>query len=156
MTDEINPLLEESIEIDAPPAKVWGLVSDLPRMAEWSPQVWRSFVRTDGPLREGSRLLNINRRGLLVWPTRSKVVTFTPEREIAFRIKDNKAIWSFELTPTPAGGTRVVQKRTTPDGLSDISMRLTQVVFGGQQKFGDELTLGMHETLAKIKAESEK
>ena len=33
MTTQIEPLLEETIEVDASPARVWPLVSDLRRMA---------------------------------------------------------------------------------------------------------------------------
>ena len=61
--------LEESIEVAAPPAKVWSLLTDLPRMASWSPQVVKTLVRR--PVRLGTRSFNLNRRGLLFWPTRS-------------------------------------------------------------------------------------
>jgi uncharacterized protein YndB with AHSA1/START domain len=80
------------VEIAAPPATVWGLVRDPRNMTRWSPQTSRSFLRTPGEIREGSRFLNINRKGVLVWPTRSKVVRFVPEQEIAWRVKDNYAI----------------------------------------------------------------
>ena len=109
---QVETLIEESIEVDAPPATVWKLVTDLPRMASWSPQVVRTVVR-GGPVQLGTRTVNINRRGVLVWPTRSKVVRFEPHRDFAFRIKDNKTIWSFTLEPTTAG-TRVVQRRRPP------------------------------------------
>ena len=36
--------LEESIEVEAPPAKVWSLLTDLPRMSAWSPQVVQTVV----------------------------------------------------------------------------------------------------------------
>ncbi len=83
VTEDVEPLIEESVEVAADPARVWSLVSDLPRLAEWSPQVVRSFVRTERPIRLGTRLVNVNRRGLLVWPTQSKVVRFEPHQEIA-------------------------------------------------------------------------
>ncbi|WP_028474382.1 SRPBCC family protein [Nocardioides alkalitolerans] len=152
-TGTVKPLLEESIEIDAPPATVWSLVSDLPRMSEWSPQVLRSFTR--GPVRLGSLLLNVNRRGLLVWPTRSKVVRFEPHSEFAFRVLDNKTIWAFHLEPT-ASGTRVTQRRTTPQGTTAVSDKLVGAVMGGQESFQDELLAGMRQTLAKIKREAER
>lgn len=156
MAETVEPLLEQTVDIAAAPERVWAVVQDLPRMAEWSPQVLRSFLRTPGPVRLGSRLLNVNRRGLLVWPTRSKVVRFTPHEEIAFRIKDNLSIWSFTLTPTADGGTHLVHQRATPDGLSDISIRLTKLAFGGQAGFGPELVRGMRQTLDRIKAECER
>jgi uncharacterized protein YndB with AHSA1/START domain len=148
--------LEETIEVGAPPARVWALVSDLPRLAEWSPQVVRSFKRTPGPVQLSTRFLNLNRRGLLVWPTRSKVVRFEPHTEIAFRVKENYTIWSFTLEPTDDGGTRITQRRETPDGISDISHRLTRAVLGGLDEFAEELRQGMRSTLARIKAEAER
>jgi uncharacterized protein YndB with AHSA1/START domain len=154
MTDTafVPAQLEESIEVDAPPAKVWSLLTDLPRMAAWSPQVVRTVVR--GPVQLGTRSLNLNRRGPLFWPTRSKVVRFEPHREFAFRVKDNRTIWSFSLEPT-AAGTRVTQRRETPDGISDISLRLTKVALGGQETFTGELRDGMRQTLERMKADAE-
>lgn len=146
--------LEESIEIAAPPATVWALVTDLRRMASWSPQVVKTVVK-GGPVQLGTRTFNVNRRGPLFWPTRTKVVRFEPHTDFAFRVKDNATIWSFTLEPT-ATGTRVVQRREVPDGITDISVKLTKIAFGGQEKFGSELSEGMRQTLAKIKAEAEK
>ena len=150
----IEPLLEESIEVAAPPEAVWALVSDVRRMASWSPQVVRTFVRGGGVVGPGTRTVNINRRGPLFWPTQAKVVRFEPHREFALRIKDNFTIWSFTLEPTEAG-TRVVQRREAPDGISSISLRLTNAVLGGQAAFTEELRAGMRVTLERIKAELE-
>ena len=150
---EYESLLEESIEVAAPPAKVWSLVTDLPRMSSWSPQVLRTIVR-GGPVQLGTRAFNINHRGPLVWPTRTKVVAFEPHREFAFRVKENFSIWSFTLEPTETG-TRVIQRRRTPDGISDISKKLTRVALGGQETFTRELREGMRKTLERVKAESE-
>jgi uncharacterized protein YndB with AHSA1/START domain len=147
-----EPLLEESIEVEAPPAKVWSLLTDLPRMSSWSPQVVKTVVR--GPVRLGTRSYNLNRRGLLFWPTRSKVVRFEPHQEFAFRVKDNATIWSFSLEPTELG-TRVTQRREAPDGISDISLRLTDVALGGQETFTGELRDGMRQTLERMKADAE-
>lgn len=145
-------VLQESVEITATPERVWSLVTDLPRMASWSPQVVRTFVR--GPVRMGTRALNVNRRGVLVWPTRSQVVRFDPHRDFAFRITDNAVIWSFLLEPT-AAGTRVTQQRETPDGVSSISLRLQDAVLGGVDTFTAELRDGMRDTLGRLKAEAE-
>ena len=144
--------LEASIDVAAPPAKVWSLLTDLPRMASWSPQVVKTVVR--GPVQLGTRSYNLNRRGPLFWPTRSKVVRFEPHREFAFRVKDNLTVWSFTLEPTDAG-TRVTQRRETPDGISDISLRLTKVALGGQETFTGEMREGMRQTLERMKADAE-
>ena len=151
MTDLVMPLIEESIEIDAPPVRVWSVVADLGRMSEWSPQVVKTIVR-GRPIALGTQMLNINRKGLLVWPTRSKVVRFEPHQEVAFRIKDNFTIWSFTLEPTESGGTRLTQRREAPDGTSDISTFLVDKVLGGQDDFQADLAAGMRRTLAGVKA----
>jgi uncharacterized protein YndB with AHSA1/START domain len=147
--------IEASIDIAAPPARVWGLVSDLRNMPRWSPQCRKTFVR-GGPIGQGSKLVNINRRGLLVWPTQSMVTEFVPEQKLAFRIKENWTIWSFTLEPTTDGGTRVVQRREAPKGISDVSVRLTKTVLGGLDEFTTELQQGMNQTLARIKADAER
>jgi uncharacterized protein YndB with AHSA1/START domain len=148
--------LEATVEIDAPPAEVWSLVSDLRNMPRWSPQCAKTFVRGGGPVQLGSRMVNVNRRGLLVWPTQSKVVRFEPEQEIAFRVKENWTIWSYALEPTDAGGTRVTARREAPKGVSDLSVKLTEAVLGGVETFTDELREGMQQTLRKIKADAER
>ena len=146
------PVLEESVEIAAPPARVWDLVKDPREMTRWSPQTWKSFLRGGGQPAEGSRFVNLNRKGPLMWPTRSKIVRFEPEREIAFRIEENWVVWSFRLEAIPAGGTRLVQRRETPDGISEYSQNLTDTYLGGQEAFTEILHAGMEQTLAAIRA----
>lgn len=143
--------IEASIEIAATPAEVWAQVSDLRNMPRWSPQTARSILRSKSN-GLGARFLNINRLGLLVWPTRSKVVRFEEEREIAWRVKDNFTIWSLRLEPTADGGTRLVQTREAPDGISAVSVNLTKVAFGGVPKFTQTLQADMVTTLTRIKA----
>lgn len=149
------PTISVSLQIAAPPQRVWDLVSDPRNMTRWSPQTWRSFLRGGTTARLGSRFLNINRRGILVWPTRSKIVRFEEEREVAWRIKDNFAIWSLRLSPDPEGTTTLVQSREAPDGLSDISVRLTKRFFGGVDNFAEELRADMLTTLTRIKQDAE-
>jgi uncharacterized protein YndB with AHSA1/START domain len=145
--------IEATVEVDAPPAKVWELVSDLRNMARWSPQVVRTFVKA--PVTKGSTMFNINRRKLLVWPTQAKVVRFVPEQEIAFRVKENFTVWSYQLQPSGTG-TRVTARREAPQGISDLSVGLTKRALGGVDVFTEELQQGMRETLAKIKVDAER
>ncbi len=146
--------LEQSIDIAAPPAQVWALVSDVKRMASWSPQVVRSTVK-GGVVQQGATFRNLNRQGLLLWPTNAKVVRFEPHRDFAFKVKENGVIWSFELAENGTGGTTVTQRRELPNGISKLSINLTKTVLGGVDDFTARLESGMQETLAKIKAEAE-
>lgn len=154
MSDTVAPLIEESIEVSAEHVRVWSFVSDLGRMSRWSPQVAKTIVH-GRPIALGTKMTNINRRGVLVWPTRSKVVRFEPHTEIAFRVRDNFTIWSFTLEPLPDGRTRIIQRREAPDGISDISDKLTKRFLGGIPAFQDELREGMRLTLQRIKADVE-
>jgi len=146
--------ISASIEIDASTEQVWALVSDPTRMPEWSPQCRRTIIRGGGPVGVGTRTLNINRRGRLFWPTRSKIVEVVPHRRFAFRIAENGTVWSFDLEPTPTG-TRLTESRHAPHGVSDLSNFLTRNVLGGTESFEAELEDGIRQTLERIKATAE-
>lgn len=105
-------------------------------------------------MKKGTRLLNLNHKGLLLWPTRSRVVRCEEGREIAWKIAENGTTWSFTLEPTP-GGTRVVQRREALDGISALSIRLTDRFLGGQASFQAELHAGMQQTLEQVKQVAE-
>lgn len=159
MSDTYEKLLEDSIEIAAPADKVWSLVTDIPAMSKWSPQVVKSSVR-GGVVKHGATFSNLNKQGIKRWPTGGKVIRFQPPTgstpgDFAFRIRENRTVWSFQLEPTPDGGTRLTERRETPDGISGLSMVLTKVVLGGQKPFTDELRRGIRQTLERIKAEAE-
>ena len=149
-----GPDLEATLAVAAPPAQVWAVVTDVARMGEWSPQVVRTVV-LGGPVRLGTRFLNLNHQGLKHWPTSAKVVRFAPHRDFAFRISENRTVWSFGLEPTAAGGTLVIHRRETPDGISSVSNLLVDKLLGGQASFVPELRRGMVRTLERIKAEVE-
>jgi uncharacterized protein YndB with AHSA1/START domain len=146
--------LSATITVAAPPAQVWALVTDVARMGEWSPQVVRTVV-LGGPVREGTRFLNLNHQGRKHWPTSAKVVRFQPHRDFAFRITENRTVWSFRLEPTVDGGTVVTHRRETPEGISMVSRVLTKLALGGQEPFVAELRDGMARTLDRIRAELE-
>ncbi len=146
------PLLQAHIDIDAPVSKVWGLVSDLSLMPRWSPQC--RAMKLLGPLRPGTRTVNLNRRNLLFWPTTSTITEVVPERKLAFRININNSVWSYELEPT-ATGTRLVETRHAPNGVTAVSTAVTKAVLGGVSSFEQELLDGMNLSLARIKAAAE-
>jgi uncharacterized protein YndB with AHSA1/START domain len=146
------PLLQTQIDIDAPVDKVWELITDTRRMPEWSPQCRK--MKTLGPLRQGTRTLNVNRRKRLYWTTTSTITEVIPQRKFAFRVNTNNTIWSYELEPT-ATGTRVVESRHAENGVKPASNFLVNMLFGGVPSFEDELVDGMNASLARIKAAAE-
>ena len=147
------PLLQAQIDIDAPPAKVWALISDLSRMPEWSPQTRK--MKLLGSMRVGAKTVNVNRRGLQAWPTTSTITAIEPERKLAFRVDLNGTEWSYELEPID-GGTRVIESRRAPNGVKKVSTVLGNAMMGGVPSFEEELVDGMNQTLARIKAAAER
>jgi uncharacterized protein YndB with AHSA1/START domain len=146
------PLLQAQIDIDAPVAKVWALVSDLSRMPQWSPQC--RLMKAFGPVRQGTRTINLNRRNRMFWPTTSTLTEVIPEKKLAFRVNANNTIWSYELEATDAG-TRVVETRHAENGVKPLSNMSVNALFGGVPSFERELVDGMNETLSRIKAAAE-
>ena len=147
--------LEEQIEIDVPPARVWELIGDVRRMSEWSPQVTSTRLREGfDQVEVGAEFTNRNAEGELTWTTHGRIVRHEPEQCLAFRIEENWAVWIFELEAIPAG-TRLTERRETPDGISPLSVELTDGFFGGQASFTDLMRKGVRETLTRIKAAAE-
>jgi uncharacterized protein YndB with AHSA1/START domain len=146
------PLLQAQIDINAPVGKVWELVSDLGRMPQWSPQC--RLMTSRGPLRQGTKTLNLNRRNRIWWPTTSTVTEVIPEKKLAFRVNQNNTIWSYELEPTDTG-TRVVETRHAENGVKPAANMTVNALFGGVPNFEHELIDGMNQTLARIKTAAE-
>lgn len=142
--------IHNSIEIDAPPARVWEVISDVRNATQWSSQAVK-IISPGGRTTKGTWALNINKRGPMIWPTTSRVVEFEPGRKFANRINENTTIWVFELEPTATGGTRLTERREVPEGLTFISRFLTDKFFGGQTSFVSEMGEGVSVSLQRIK-----
>ncbi|WP_374458313.1 SRPBCC family protein [Nocardioides sp.] len=156
-------LVEVRLDVAAPPEVVWELVRDPRRMAEWSPQVRSSSLvepdaaGDDRTIGVGTRFVNVNEEGAdLQWTTHGEVVRLDPCREVAFRIEENWAVWSLTLEALADGGTRLVERRETPEGLSDLALDLTDAFMGGQRVFTRNLRAGMRETLLRIRDAAER
>jgi len=154
MTDTRPEALSATIDIDAPVDAVWEVVSDLRRMPEFSPEL-RKVVplgrRTSGV---GTRILGLNRRGLAVWPTTSRVTRWEPRRAVAWRTRESGATWVYELEPAPGGATRVTSRRVLSGYTAGTA--LLAPLIGGAQGHDRELGEGMATTLARIKAAVER
>jgi hypothetical protein len=98
----------ESIEILAPGEQVWGMVSDVTRMGEWSPEAVAAEW-LDGATRPvvGARFRGRNKRRAS-WSTTCTVTAATPGREFAFRVGKGETTWRYDLSPVD-GGCRVTE-----------------------------------------------
>ncbi len=151
------PPLEAEIEVEAPVETVWRVVSDLRTMGERSPETVRMVI-TRRP-RVGSRGVNVNRRGAVVWPTTTRITRWKPPSHdgtaaLAFHVGPTDVEWSYELTPTD-GGTRVVERRSSLPRPSPVVRWTARYLLGGSEQHDVELLDGMHRTLAALKAQAE-
>ena len=148
----VAALLQAQVDINAPASRVWALISDFRRMPQWSPQC--RWMKPFGPLRQGTRTLNLNRRKRLFWTTTCTVVEVIPETRLAFRVNQNGTIWTYELEPN-GDGTRVIESRHAENGVTAFSNLSVNALFGGTANFERELLVGMNSSLANIKAAAE-
>jgi len=96
-----------SRDIAAPPEKVWALVSDLPRMGEWSPEnVGGKWTKgATGPAL-GAVFRGSNKNGFRRWSTTSTVVACEPGKVFEFAVTSGPlavANWRYEFVETDSG-----------------------------------------------------
>jgi uncharacterized protein YndB with AHSA1/START domain len=147
--------LHAEVTIDATPDKVWATLTDLGQMADWSPELVAMLPLKRGGLRQNQWYVGINRRKVVVWPTRNVVSAFEPGRTLAWDTKTSGARWIYELTPD-GDGTRLTQRRPVPKQLTGLSKIFAAGFLGGVDQHADELEDGMRTTLQRIKAAVER
>ena len=147
-----------SVEIAAPPERVYDLVSDITRMGEWSPECVRcTWTKGASGPAVGARFKasNKGRRGP-AWYNTPVVTVAEPGREFAFN-RSGFAIgsytWRYIFEPTPTG-TKVTEsyeaERRLGNAMNWVTMKWT-----GSQDRDEDLVRGMTTTLARIKAAAE-
>ena len=104
--------VEVSRTIAASPERLYALISDLPRMGEWSPENdGGKWVKgATGPT-VGAQFKGKNRNGWRRWSTMSTVVIANPASEFAFDVKAaglKVARWGYRLAAVE-GGTEVTE-----------------------------------------------
>jgi uncharacterized protein YndB with AHSA1/START domain len=145
-------------EIEAPPDKVYELVTDIPRMGDWSPEC-RHCAWTGGATGPavGARFKarNKGRRGP-AWSNTPVVTVAEPGREFAFN-RNGPGIgsytWRYVLEPTPTG-TRLTESYSVERPLPKAMSWLTEKWVGSTDRDAD-LHEGMQTTLSRIKASAE-
>ncbi|MDC3332346.1 SRPBCC family protein [Ilumatobacter sp.] len=151
----MNDNVTVTCEINASAEQVWKMVSDLPRMGEWSPEneggVW--LKGADGP-KEGVKFRGANRQGKRRWKTIATIIDVEPGRKLTFRITvmgipDSE--WSYDFEPTD-GGCHVTEAWT--DHRPGWFKPLTALVSGVSDRETHNRA-GMEQTLEALKAAAE-
>lgn len=147
-----------SVDIAAPPERVYDLVADITRMGDFSPECRRcSWARgATGPA-VGARFRARNKGGRgPSWYNTPTVVAAEPGREFAFNRKGpgiGSYTWRYALEPIPTG-TRLTESYEVEKHLPRVMSWLTLKWVGSQDRDAD-LHEGMRTTLARMKATAE-
>ncbi len=148
-----------SVDIEASPDEVYGLVSDITRMGEWSPECIRcSWAKgATGPA-VGARFKARNKGGRgPAWSNTPTVIAAEPGREFAFKRSGpgvGSYTWRYTLEPIPAG-TRLTESFDAERPLGRAMTWLTMKWTGSADRDAD-LHEGMVTTLNRIKAAAER
>jgi uncharacterized protein YndB with AHSA1/START domain len=96
-----------SVDIDATPEVVWSLITDVTRMAEWSPECIRAeWVDGVNAPKVGAEFHGYNRLGTLEWDMRCVITECEPIQLFAFSVppeSPHATLWRFEITPYGTG-----------------------------------------------------
>ncbi|MGQ5656763.1 SRPBCC family protein [Streptomyces sp. EKR5.2] len=157
-----KPTLEVRTWIDAPPERVWSLVSDIELMPDMSKEL-QSVEWLDGAAGPavGARFVGRSRHDALgEWQTTSHVIECEPGRSLAWAVQDPdrpSAVWRFRLRAED-GGTELSEWMQLGPGRSGLSLAIDRmpekeqkIVFVRLREFERNITA----TLGAIKQRAE-
>jgi uncharacterized protein YndB with AHSA1/START domain len=157
-----TPTVEVRTWIDAPPERVWALVSDISLMPDMSREL-QSVAWLDGATGPavGARFLGHSKHDALgEWSTTSYVVEYEPGRRFAWAVQDPadpSAVWRFRLHAGD-GGTDLSQWMQMGPGRSGLCEAIDRMP-DKEQKIVfvrlRELEQNMTATLKQIKKRAE-
>lgn len=149
--------VSRSTTVAAPAARVWELVSDLPRMGEFSPEnvggSWTGGATGPAP---GAAFRGRNRRGSHRWSTRCTVTRCEPGVAFAFAVSSlglPVAEWAYDIEEQVAGTCRLTETWTDRRGalISGIGRLATGVA--DRAAYSAE---SIEQTLIRVKAVAER
>ena len=158
MSTEQKQKVSVSVDVKAGPETVWGLVSDLARMGEWSPECtgvnWTGTAPGTGGPSVGSVFKGKNRIGIRRWSTKGTIVVAEPLRKIAWDVAAlglPVARWTYTIDPSDIG-CRVTE--TWEDKRGAIINFVGPLSTGVKDRAAHNES-GMRQTLDRLKAAAE-
>ncbi len=107
----------DSIEIAAPPERVWEMVTAMDRYGEWSSENTGGYWRKNadgvpGTGQLGDMFVGVNRLGDVEWKAPVEIVERVEGSSFGFvtgGMEYNIALWQYELEPVD-GGTKLTER----------------------------------------------
>ena len=157
MSETNSTTMTAGTSIEASPAVLYDMVSDVTRMGEWSPENvgCRWIGGATGPA-VGAQFKGKNQRGWRRWSTVNEVVEAQPGQAFAFRTSSFGllvALWRYQFDGDDAKGTCTVTESWSDE-------RGILITVGGRLATGvadrtSHNRAGMEQTLAALKAAAE-
>jgi hypothetical protein len=144
---------EASIEIHASPEAVYGLVSDLPRMGEWSPENIGGEWQDGGSGKVGDRYIGHNRASERAWSVPVMVTVAERGRCFEFVTRPDEGPyvrWTYRLEPSGTG-TRVTEIWDV-EQLPPAMQQATPEQLEARARYTEDMLIN---TLAALKATAE-
>jgi uncharacterized protein YndB with AHSA1/START domain len=141
--------------ISASPSVVWGMISDVTRMGEWSPETvsCRWVKGATGPA-VGAKFAGDNRNGSKKWSTTCTVTACQPDKVFEFKVDVGPlkvSTWRYDLA---ASGTDCVVTETWTDRRGKLISALGKP-FSGVSDRATHNRAGMEHTLQQLAAAAE-
>jgi hypothetical protein len=146
-----------SIVINRSPDEVYGLISDVTRMGDWSPICKGCWWDEGAGPTVGAMFTGRNELPERQWETRSEVVTAEPGKEFAWSVAEppTRARWGYSFKAVD-GGTEVTETwDLPPEGVAIFGEWFGDSAAEEIQKRADAAAMGIPETLAAIKKAAE-
>jgi hypothetical protein len=147
-----------SIDVGASPEIIWGLVSDLARMGDWSPECtgvkWAGAAPGPTGPTVGAVFKGRNKIGSRRWSTKGTIVAADPNQRIAWDIAAlglPVARWSYTIEPSDRG-CRVTE--SWEDKRGAIVNAVGPLTTGVKDRAAHN-EAGMRTTLERLKAAAE-
>lgn len=148
----------ESITIKASPEVVYNAIADVSRMPSWSPELRSVRVPYDGPLKFGDVFAGVNKKGIQIWRTTSKVTVSEPPKVFEIKVTGGRlpvSTWRYEIEAVDGGSRLTVKWIDDRAGFVGDTMRVAGFVASGVWNRDKHNSNGMRVTLEALKKDLE-
>lgn len=142
------------VRVRCSPLAAWGLVGDVMRIPEWSPECFRVRWKGRADPVPGAMFAGWNRRRAAVWATTCRIDEVVPERLIAFTMVSGGEYtkWTWTVTPADDGdGTVITQTWEMLRDLPGYAVALERYLMGISDRHAS-LQQNIEEGLARVKS----
>jgi len=155
---DVDLTRSETVLVDAPPGRVWDLVTDIGRTGEWSPVcttcTWDTPPDPErkpaGP-RVGDRFTGQNQTPDRTWETHSTVVSAEHARSFAWEVGNGWVRWGYHLAGVGAGTELTETWEFTDAGLAMFEQRYGADAEAQIRDRAEQARTGIPATLAALK-----